>query len=301
MERDLSVIRKKRAMREGVKIPSVAPSPIEIPAETEKQDPENVQTDTGLDLPMIDANAEASLLQDTASENQPQAPQQASGDQIITAEQGMPQGTSESASLAITLPAETKLDEKDASNTVDTTTQEAGAKMEDIMASNNEPNQQAEIFGTDLDFESMFNDADFTAADGSMNFDIDFSTTGQEANQGQDLLADNAFENIAMTDSDPTNVAPTANEDITGLLDDVFNQVGDTANVSINQVTVSGATKATENASEAPSQPTASGTAPSQFDDLFGTDSFDLGGNDEVNGGDGNLADFDFDEEWLKM
>ena len=282
MERDLSVIRKKRALREGVKIPLPAPSPIEMTKETgnEIQESDGVQLDAGSDLPMLDVNVMTSQLQGTADANQPQAPQQVSGDDAMTADQVMPQDVANSAGLAITLPEEPRTEEKVSSKAADGTSQNAGAKMEDIMTATNEQEQPVEANGVDIDFESMFNDTDFAAADGTMNFEMDFSNPEPVAGQGQDILVDNAFENLAVTGTDLANVASTTNEDITGLLDDVFNQTGDAANTGANPATTGPEPpKQTEAVSQATSQPAASGTAPSQFDDLFGgTDSFDFGG-----------------------
>lgn len=302
MERDLSVIRRKRAMREGVKIPSMAPSPIEVPGEKEEQGIQNAEIDTAFDLPMIDSDTQPARLQDATNEAPPQALQQAPGDQTTIAEQGMPPDVRDSGGLASNISSEAKPDDKAALDTIENTTQGVISKMEDIIASNDEVNQHLETTEGDFDFDSMFNDADLTVADGAMNFDVDFSTTGQEAGQASDILADNAFENIALAGTGPANTAPTVNEDITGLLDDVFTQAADTTNSNAEPVTTApNATKAAEGLAQAPLQPAASGSAPSQFDDLFGTDTFDLGGSDEVIGGDGNLAEFDFDEEWLKM
>ena len=302
MERDLSVIRKKRALREGVKIPMPAPSPIEAPkgVGNEIQESEDLQIDAQNDLPMLDADVIASQLEGTVDENQPHAPPRG-GDAMI-ADQVMPQHAAESAGLAITLPEEPRVDETDVPKIADRTSQDAGAKMEDIMTATNEQDQPAEANAVDFDFESMFNDNEYTATDGTMNFDMNFSNTGPGAGQGQDILVDNAFENLAASGTDLTNVVSTTNEDITGLLDDVLNQAGDATVTGANPATTAPeASKQDEAVSQATSQPAESGTAPSQFDDLFGgTDTFDLGGNDEVIGG-GNLADFDFDEEWLKM
>ena len=303
MERDLSVIRKKRALREGVKLPLPAPSPINVLKDSANvnQEFEDVQIVADADLPMLDADVMTSQLQGMVDTNQPQGPSQMSGDDTMTADQVIPQDAAQTAGLAIMLPEEPKADEKNASKTADGASQNTGTKMEEIMATTNEQEQPAETNGVDFDFESMFNDTDFAAADGTINFDVDLSNPGPEAGQGQDILVDNAFENLAATGTDLANAAPATNEDITGLLDDVFNQAGDVTDAGANAATTAPEPpKQNEDPSQATSQPAASGTVPSQFDELFGTDTFDLGGNDEVIG-DGNLGDFDFDEEWLMM
>lgn len=285
-----------------MKVPSIAASPIEALAGKEGQESAKVKSDVDFDLPMMDADTQPTQMQEAASENQPHVFPEAPGAQTIIAEQALPQDAADSAGLAITIPSETKPEGKDTETIGENTTEEIGPKMEDIMASTHEMNQHAESTGADFDFDSMFNDADLTAVDGAMNFDVNFSTAGQDASQGHNILSDSAFESIDMTGPDPTNGAPTANADITGLLDDVFNQAGETANDNAVPVsTLPNATKTAVDLSQAPAQPAESGSAPSQFDELFGTDTFDLGENDEVIGGDGNLADFDFDEEWLKM
>lgn len=299
-------MRKKRAVREGVKVPSIAPSPIEDPVVQGEEVLENAETHIDLDLPMIDADGEVAQMQiqDPTESNQPQASLEASEAQTILAEQTMPQDATESTGLAITIPSDANAEAKEGGNVDESTTVAGGPEMEDIMASNNEVNQQgADSTGADFDFDSMFNDTDLTAVDGGMEFDVDFSTAGQDASQGHDILTDNAFENIALTGTNPAGAISAENEDITGLLDDVFNQAGVTANDKAQPATSQAdGTKANEGPSQDPtSQLAAAGAAPSQFDDLFGTDTFDLGANDEGIGGDGNLADFDFDEEWLKM
>ena len=316
MERDLSVIRKKRALREGVKIPSKAASPIEIPTEaadnaakemgkTETDKPQTQQEDS--DLPMIDINVVAAQCQDLVNGSQPQAPLQtalqAAGEKAITAGQGMPQDAENSAGLAISLPTVTKSDAKDGSKTADGAIQKTANTIADSNISTDQPGEQSTA---DFDFESMFNDADFTTADGNMNFDINFSTTGTGTGN-QDILADNAFESIAMTSADLANVAATTNEDINSLLPglDEFVNSGDvTAATGANSVVpLPEAPKATSDGVSQSEEAKPAEALP-QFDDLFGGDTFDLTGagtGTEEEMGDGNLADFDFDAEWLKM
>ena len=309
MERDLSVIRKKRALRDGVKLPLPASSPMEVPGESANlgQETEAIQMVADGDLPMLDADVMTSQLQGLTDTNQSLDPTQVLGDDTMMEAKPLSHDNTQSASLSLELPEQPSTEQKDTANPAEGEDQNTGAKVDEIMATANEPGQQGETSGADFDFESMFNDTDFTAADGAMNFDIDLSNPAPEARQGQqDILADNAFENLETNGTNLVNTAPpTTTEDITGLLDDVFNQAGDTADTNPNPTsTVPEPPKPNEAAAAAAdstSQPVASGTAPSQFDELFGTDvTFDLGGTDAAIG-DGNLGDFDFDEEWLKM
>ncbi len=293
MERDLSVIRKKRALREGVKILMPASSPIDIPAETsnEAMQIEDLQIDTNGDLPMLDADIMTSQLQNGADSNQPAL----SGDAMMIMDHAVPQDAANSAGLAISLPGEPNSGENDGAKPSNNTNQNTGAKMEDIMGRSDGQEQQAETNGLDFDFESMFNDTEFAAADGSMDFNLDFSSTPQQAGQGQ---SDSTFGNLTTAGGNLGNIPAASNEDITGMLEDVFNQAGDAANDVPNAIST--APEVAKQVEAVLAQPVESEAGTSEFNDLFGGDTFDLGGEDDITGS-SNLADFNFDEEWLKM
>lgn len=291
MERDLAVIRKKRALREGVKIPMPAPSPIDVPIETNKEamQIEEPQITDG-DLSTVDTDVSKAHLQGGADSDQPLLSEEG----MMMIDPSIPQDTVDSAGLAISIPGELNTVEKEGPKPSIGTNQGTGAKMEDIMGISTGQEPQGETDGLDLDFESMFNDANFAAADGSIDFNVDFSNTDQQANQGQ---PDNAFGDFAAPGIDLGNAQPAANEDITGLLDDVFNQAEDAVGGAANPASTAPEESKGHTMS---AEPTASGVVASEFDDLFGNDTFDLGADDDVTGNN-NMADFDFDEEWLKM
>ena len=250
---------------------------------------EDLQIDASGDLPMLDADLLTAQLQNDTNVNQPLL----SGDDMMVNDQAMPQDINDSAGLAIALPNDPSANEKDGPKPSGETDQNTGTKMEDIMGITDEQEQQNDSNALDFDFESMFNDTDFATADGSMEFsNVDFASTDQQVNQGQ---SGKTSGDAAAANADLGNILPTSNEDITGLLDDVFNQAGDTTNSNANP-----ASTAPEPAKEAEAATAASGAATSEFDELFGAAMFNLSGDDEVID-DNNMTDFNFDEEFLKM
>ena len=320
MERDLRLIRKKRALREGVKITPKAATPIEEPIKT-SQDTEAVvgtEVEKGTenpqqlpeldDLAMVDIMDMGSQPQVALLANPAQAPALVSHEDAAMTANGMPQDLApqKTAGLAITVEPTSKQDNVSAAKEIDGVSQER-TTIPVVDASGSAPLDMSEqqTGTTDFDFDSMFNDTDFNADNGTMNFDMDFSAT---ETGNQDLPSDNTFGNMAMTSADLENVVTTTNEDINSLLP------GLDAYVNATVDTTKSATSALPNASETTGQAPAgtpqalSQTEPklvpieSSFEDMFSSDTFDLGdtGGDAVMG-DGELGDFNFDEEWLKM
>ena len=277
MERDLAVIRRKRAERLGVKIGPKTPTP--------------VVDDTNLDFGLIshgDVQAAQAGDIDLAMLDVPVDDADKHGDMGLNGEMsmvnvdGMPSDQEISSGLAISLPA--AADGKD---------QDKAAEAKDANAADANANEAQNVLDSvaeaaDFDFDTMFNDTDLAA-------DMDLGN--------QDLLADDAFQNVAMSGTNLSNAGSTNNEDISTLLPG-FDDVIDAANVP------SATNGDQEAAAPDPAATTSQNTATDaniqsgdkvnasdpQLDDIFGAD-FKLDDNANV----GDLADFNFDEEWMKF
>lgn len=302
MERDLSLLRKKRVERErianGLKAqPSpedavAIPQPNETgPSETspanntaqtsgETREEDTIMVDSALEVDFIGSD---SKLQATAPPNK--------DSDNITGDQGMPQDTENSMGLAINMPA---------ASTTETTEL---PKSPEKKSSGATPAADVplESSAADLDFESMFNDTDLTGGDDDMNFGLDFSTDG---NLNQDVLNDSAFANIEMTNADMSNLGATTSEDINTLLPGLENYVNAGADFSNINLSVPSTLPETSQVGTvgAPAQVSApSVVADSTLDDLFGSGDFAMDGTGDDGMGTGTFGDLeDFDEDWFK-
>lgn len=300
MERDLSVLRKKRVERERLaKGLKAQPSPEEVvgipqlgengPSETvsANETAQSTGEENGEDVITADAALEAGLV---GSNDELQA----DSDTNITNYPSMPQDAENSMGLAITMPqnptAEVIEPLKSPDKKFGGATQVAEAPLDTSTA--------------DLDFESMFNDTDLTGADDTMNFGIDFSAEG---NLSQDVLTDSAFEDIEMSNADISNLGATTSEDINTLLPGLENFVN--AGTDFSNINIPVAPTLPETTLVAPSgtvgapaqHPTQPVVADSNFDDIFESGDFSMEGTGDDGMGTGTLGDFeDFDEEWFK-
>ena len=307
MERDLSLLRKKRIERERIANGLKAqPSPEDVimipqpnedgPSETSptKNITQNPAETKEEDILMLDSV----LGEDPAgSENKPQADVRLNkeGDNNITSEQGIPQDAENSMGLAITLPA-------------DSTTEAAEPpKSPEKKSSGATPAAEVQPLDSntaDLDFESMFNDTDLTGGDDAMSFGLNFSSDG---NLNQDVLNDSAFASLEMSNADMSSLGATTSEDINTLLPGLENYVNagtDLSNINIPVAsslpeTSQGAPAGTASAPIQVSAPIVD--ADSGFDDFFGSGDFSIDGAGDDGMGTGSLDEFeDFDEEWFK-
>ena len=304
MERDLSLLRKKRIERErianglkaqpspedAVAIPQPNENrPSEIPANNTAQDAGETKDE---DTVMVDSTLELDFV---GPEDKPQAEAHPIKDgDNITSDQGMPQDAENSMGLAITMP-------------VDSATETAEPpKSPEKKSSGATPAAEVPLdTGTaDLDFESMFNDTDLTGGDDAMDFGLDFSS---DANLNQDVLNDSAFANMEMSNADMPNLGATTSEDINTLLPGLENYVNagtDFSNINISVApslpeTSQGASVGTVSAPAQVSAPPVD--ANSSLDDLFGSGDFSIDGTGDDGMGTGTFGDLeDFDEEWFK-
>ncbi|CAD6568022.1 MAG: hypothetical protein ASARMPRED_001386 [Alectoria sarmentosa] len=318
MERDLSLLRKKRVERERIANGLKAqPSPEEVtgipqlnenvpveasPANNTAQSPGKVN---GEDTIMVDSALEAGLI---GSNDEPQAEVPQNNDNI-TSDPGMPQDAENSIGLAIVMPQDSTTEAIKPPKSSEKKFGGATPAAETLLDSNT----------AELDFESMFNDTDLTAGDGTMTFSLDFTS---DANLNQDVLNDRAFENIEMSkdvlndsafekiemsNADLSNLGATTSEDINTLLPGLENYVNagtDFSNINIpvasslpetSQITSVGTVGAPTQTSAQPA------IVDSTFDDIFASGDFSIDGTGDDGMGAGNLGDFeDFDEDWFK-
>lgn len=318
MERDLSLLRKKRVERERIANGlNAQPSPEEttgIPQLSEnvpvEASPANDIAQSsgevnGEDTIMVDSALEAGLI---GSNDEPQAEVPQNNDNL-TSDPGMPQDSENSIGLAITMPQDSATEAIEPPKSPEKKFGGATPAAEALLDSTT----------AELDFESMFNDTDLTAGDGTMTFSLDFTS---DANLNQDVLNDRAFENIEMnkdvlndsafekiemSNADMSNLGATTSEDINTLLPGLENYVNagtDFSNVNIpvasslpetSQITSVGTVGAPTQTSAQPAM------VDSTFDDIFASGDFSIDGTGDVGMGAGTLGDFeDFDEDWFK-
>lgn len=329
----MSIIRKRRAERAKKAGISTVQSPEKEKAASQPgDDVPQVQVDdsqppgtTKDDVQKIDGVPGAIDQADGEADLQPVS----TTEQAITAVEAMPQDSEHSAGLAISIapnadsagqqtkeqeipkPADQQPPTLDTSVTIP-------AKATDM------PSETPQTGNFD-EFESMFNDADFTTGDASISFeDMDFSTDNLNLdstdNLNLDSLGGDAFPDISMTNTDIASVVPTSSEDINSLLpglDNFVNAGADTAGTntaSAPPVPLPGISQATA-ASDAAliatttQAPIEEGLGDSSFDDLFNsadlgvTNGTDMGtgtGEDLVLGDDFGEIEA-FNEDWFKM
>ena len=306
MERDLSLLRRKRVERERIANGLKAqPSPEEVaaipqlgdkgPSETSPANDnaqgsgESKEEDTVMTDPAIEAD-----LVGSKDELQAEAPENKDSDNNITSDPGMPQDAENSMGLAITMPQDSKIEATEPPKSPEKGFSGATPAAEAPLDSS----------GADLDFESMFNDTDLTGGDDTLNFGLDFSTDG---NLNQDVLNDNAFENIEMNNADISNLGAATSEDINTLLPGLENYVN--AGTDFSNINIPGASTLPETSQAAPVGTTGApaqisvqpAVADSSLDDIFGSGDFSMDGIGDDGMGGGTFGDLeDFDEDWFK-
>ena len=292
MERDLRNIRKKRAERDRARDRANGiPSPGALAKEAEE----------------LAQQANASAFEDTAQGQVPNEGDETlmdengdliaktDEDKVIGTGQGMPQDSSNSAGLAITLPSDPSSKDQDQPQNSD---QQPADELNavDSMMDTSDP--------VDVEFfESMFND-ELTSADDTLNFgDFTFSTdttnnTNQSLNNNDSTLQNSSLPNVDLTS--------TSNEDINSLLPGLENYVtgSDFSNINIpipssNQPDANQAITTTTTTNTTTTLPTTAPAADattaadtSTLDDSF-FDLFDMNNNGGDEMGDGTLDDFE--------
>lgn len=304
MERDLSLLRKKRVERERVANGLKAqPSPEEVPSIPHPDENETLKTPTNNtaeatrdakeeDTMMIDAALEADLA---ASKDEPQAdaPENTNGDSNnITRDPQMPHDAENSMGLAITI----------AQDSIAEATEPPKSPEKKNSGANPAAEAPPDSNAVDLDFESMFNDTELTGGGDEIDFGLDFASDG---NLNQAVLNDSTFEGIEMSNADMSSLGATTSEDINTLLPGLENYVN--AGTDFSNINVPVASSLPENLQVAPvgtaAAPTQTSAQPviadSNFDDIFGSGDFSMDGiGDDGMGGVGDLEDFD--EDWFK-
>ena len=306
MERDLSLIRKKRVERErvanGLKAQPSPEEALDIPhldnKETLETPTNNITESTREakeeDTLMTDFALEADLA---ASKDEPQAeaPENTESDSNnISRDPGMPQDAEDSMGLAITMPQDSIAEATEP------------PKSPEKKNSGTTPAAEAppDAGATDLDFESMFNDTDLTGGGDTIDFGIDFASDG---NLNQAVLNDNTFENMEISNVDMSSLGATRSEDINTLLPGLENYVNAGADFSNVNVPVASTLPETSQVapvgtSAAPAQAsTQPAVADSSLDDIFGSGDFSMDGIGDDGMGGGTFGDLeDFDEDWFK-
>lgn len=190
------------------------------------------------------------------------------------------------------------------------------AKPEPAMAADpDEASLQIDAIPPNLssaDFESMFEDSELPGANDEIDFDLEFPS--DNANDPTALMDASAFDNMAMTHTEPAgnpNLG-SADEDLATLLPGLENYVTDSNEFQLPNMSGSqlfddhndDSQKPTDgnpalgNQGEGNKQDTSTFNQPmieSSFEDMFGLDSYMNGTGDDELGGTG-----DFDEDWFK-
>lgn len=306
MERDLSLLRKKRIERERVANGLKAqPSPEEVLDIPHLDNKETLETPTNnITESTREAKEEDTLMTDSAleadlapSKDEPQveAPENTESDSNnITRDPGMPQDAENSMGLAITLPQDS----------IAEATEPPKSPEKKISGATPAAEAPPDTSATDLDFESMFNDTDLTGGGDTIDFGLDFASDG---NLNQAVLNDSTFENMEMSNVDMSSLGATRSEDINTLLPGLENYVNAGADFSNVNVPVASTLPETSqvapvSTSAAPAQAsTQPAVADSSLDDIFGSGDFSMDGIGDDGMGGGTFGDLeDFDEDWFK-
>lgn len=297
MERDLSVIRSKRAERERAAGALKARSPVEAlenisggqpeaagetqPSveESDKPKPDDV---TMIDVPAAENHDLINL--ETISEHP-------ASEKTISASQKIPRDAENLNGLAISInPRSEKA----------TSLPNGGTKEQNR---DDLPEQRLETPTTanlgDNDFETMFNDTETAGGDDGINFELNFAST---VGMSQELFNPSSLQDVVMGNEDLTNFNATSNEHINSILPGIENYVnpGDNFPMADPAKTLPESDSKANTAAIATSAPQGFGSIQmeSSFDDLFSSDGFIEGDGDYDMNGDGNIGDLD--ENWFK-
>lgn len=310
IEHDLSSIRIQRAERERKANTAFAKVPVDegnidhnsATGIAEEDATNQVEVPHGEDVAMTDVLIQ-SALQGADSSAPITALQAAGTQQAINAVQSMPQDSENSSGLAITIPAGSTNKTEDTTKTADVKeTPSRGAT--NVVSHGDQPLETPKT--NNFDFESMFNDADLVAADGTMNFNLDFSASD---NNTLNVL-DGGFEDITMSNPDLANGGPTTNEDINTLLPglesyvNAGDMIGDASVPVASMLPVASQAAVPDAVTSAAMASTESVAIDSSFDDFFTNGDFVATGGEGNNDliGDGNFEGFEkFDDDWFEM
>ena len=306
MERDLSLLRKKRLEQErianGLKAQASPEDAAVMPQLNEngpsETSPANITVQSSRqteeeDAVMIDSALEVDFIESSEKQQAGVLPNKDSDNNNITSDQGMPQDAENSMGLAITMPADSKTEAAEPPKSPEK--KSSGATPAEVPLDSS---------AADLDFESMFNDTDLTGGDDAMNFGLDFASDG---NLNQDVLNDSTFANIEISNADMSNLGATTSEDINTLLPGLESYVNagtDFSNLNIPVASTLPETSQVPPVSTvgAPAQVSVPPVvADSSLDDLFGSGDFSMDGTGDDGLGTGTFGDLeDFDEDWFK-
>ena len=315
MERDLSKVRQKRAEREhqmgkvaALYFPNTQSSSGKLMEHATTGFLNNKSGIEGNEEDAVMADAVEQMTDESKGDEGAKEPKSMDQEPAVIALDGMPQDSQNSTGLAISIPQNGKPDDAEAlANAKKGPTHGLQPEVGTLAG----PNGASEAAASDgFDFDSMFNDAELVAPDGSINFDLDFSNNG---NDTQELMGDNATENATMSNTDIPNTLPTTSEDLNSLLPGLENYVNDATgeapidNSAVNTTNKPEADQETtaETTNAAPQAATEAALIDSSFDDLFDTADFSApegNGNNEDVVGEGNFGGFEeFNDDWFKM
>lgn len=156
----------------------------------------------------------------------------------------------------------------------------------------------------DTDFETMFNDTETAGGEDGTSFDLQFSA---DTNIGQELLNSSSFRTVPMSNGNLTNFNTASNKNINSLLpglESYANAGDDFPMVDVAPAkTIPGSDSKANTAAVAISAPKSFGSAPieSSFDDLFSSNGFVEGSGDYDMTGEGNMADLADLDDWFKQ
>lgn len=307
MERDLALIRLKRAERDKVQgAIRTQDSSHEEGATPQNESEKNSNRDPSLigsllkrtesdDVIMIDAMDERETFGNSANENsQPvTAPNKSGLEHVTLASSKTAQVNINPGALAISI---------DPSASTKTNSLKASLKASDNPDS--QPNRPVETPTTaslrESDFETMFNDIEDVGETQAVNFDLGIAI-------GADGLDNTGFGGSTAKTENPLNLTSTSNEDINTLLPGLENYVNASDDFSIiNPATGATLPKSTSAGATDTSAPQAleSVAVESNFDDLFSSSNFVDNSGDYDMDGSGDISDFkEFDHslnEWFK-
>ena len=292
MERDLALIRSKRAERERAAGALQARSP-DINLENASTDQPGAAGDMppsfeASDKPKPD---DAIMMDIPAADNQNLVNQESTSknptsEKIVPVTEDIPRNADNSKGLAISIdPPSGK-----GASLPNGGTKEQG--RDDLLEQRPETPTTANL--RDTDFETMFNDTETASGNDTMNFDLNFAADPS------------SFQNVSMTNDALTNFSSTSSKNINTLpgLESYVNPGVDFPMVDVAPaMTLPESHAKADTATAATSAPKGfgSGQIESSFDDLFPSNGFIEGSGDYDMTREGNISDLaDFDD-WFKQ
>lgn len=290
MERDLAVIRSKRAERERAAGALKARSP-DIDLENASTDRAGAAGETPPSVEESDKPKpdDAIMMDIPGAENQDlvnleSTSKNPTSEKIVSVSQDIPRNAYNSKGLAISIDPHS---EKGVS------LPNGGIKeqnRDDLLEQRPETPTTANL--RDTDFETMFNDTETASGNDTMNFDLNFSADPS------------SFQNVTMTNEALTNFNSTSSKNINTLpgLEGYVNPGGDFPMVDVAPArTLPESNSKANTATVATSAPKGFGGAQidSSFDDLFSSNGFIEGSGDYDMTGEGNISDLADLDDWF--